>query len=516
MAVTQISQIQVRWGLQSDIGQLAAGEFAWAVDTQKLYIGNGTVEEGAPLNGITEIITGAFDATEMLGNYTYRGNLGGYEVVTGVDESTPVVRSFQYKIDDFVNVRDFGASGSGNVDDTAAIQRALYELYSRQSATTGQKTRRALRFNAGTYRIDGSLAIPPYVTLIGEGMDNVKLVFTNGSASLTTTTGTDPGVFSTIPKYPYAVNISGMTFQTQSDTDIFKIDGSTNIVFSDVAFVGPRSLPTTLTNGRGCVRIKSTVKETSGIYFSRCTFTGMSYAAHISAATGTGDVVFDDCQFNELVYAVYTDSSVSAPHKIKISKSVFKDIFNSAIYGAEGVTGIISTGNTFKNVGSRYQGDESALTAWYPVIVFQADNNYSISDLFDRSIAASVTYPRVSSSGFSTVYLSVDEWFGLGTARTLPGRQYSLANGQAFTLPVQVTKHGIINYSAVRDNSVRSGSIKFSSTDNAVVYDDEYTETSDIGLDLQLVVSNDTVNISGTTTDTGSITTLNFDVKTLS
>lgn len=515
MAVTQISQIQVRWGLQSDIGQLAAGEFAWALDTQRLYIGNGTVEEGAPLNGITEIMTGAFDATSLLGNYTYRGNLGGYEVVTGINESSPVVRSFQFKIDDFVNVRDFGASGTGNTDDTVAIQRALYELYNRQSADTGQRTRRALRFNAGTYKIDGSLFIPPYVTLIGEGMDNVKLVFTNGSATLTTTTGSSSSVFSTIPKYPYAVNISGMTLQSLSNTNIFQIDGSTDIVFSDVAFVGPRSMPVELTAG-SCVQIQSTVKETSGIYFSRCTFTGMSRAAHISASTGTEDIVFDDCRFSELVSAVHTDSLASAPRKIKISKSVFTNIFGTAIYGAEGVTGIISTGNSFKNVGSRYQGDETASTQWVPVIVFQANNNYSISDIFDRSVSVSATYPRVSSAGFSTVYLSVDEWFGLGTARTFPGQRHTLINGQPFALPVQVRKHGIINYSAVRDDGVRSGSIKFSSKDNTLIYDDEYTETSDIGLSMQIVVVNNTVTLNGVTTDTGSATVLNFDVKTLS
>jgi len=515
MAVTQISQIQVRWGLQSDIGQLAAGEFAWAVDTQRLYIGNGTVEEGAPVNGITEVITGAFDATEILGNYTYKGNLGGYEVVTGPNESNPIVRAFQYKIDDFVNVRDFGASGTGNTDDTAAIQRALYELYNRQSAITGQRTRRALRFNAGSYRIDGNLYIPPYVTLIGEGMDNVKLVFTNGSASLTTNTGAPTNVFSTVPKYPYAVNVSGMTLQGLSDTDILQIDGSTDIVFSDVAFVGPRNMPTTLT-GAGCVRIKSTVKKTSGIYFNRCTFTGLGYAAHITSATGTSDIVFDNCRFAELVSAVHTDSATGIPSKIKISKSVFVDIFSSAINGAVGVTGIISTGNSFVNVGSKYQGDETANSAWDPVIVFRANNNYSISDIFERSIAISQTYPRISSDGFSIVYLSVDEWFGLGTARSMPGKKYTLPTGESFTIPLPAVAHGIINYSAVRDNSVRSGSIKFSSVNNVLVYDDEYTETSDIGLSMQIVIINNTITLSGATVNNNAATILSFDVKTLS
>lgn len=57
MAVTQISKIQVRRGRQENLPQLAAGELGWAIDTQQLYIGNGTFAEGAPSEGNTEILT---------------------------------------------------------------------------------------------------------------------------------------------------------------------------------------------------------------------------------------------------------------------------------------------------------------------------------------------------------------------------------------------------------------------------------------------------------------------------
>ena len=57
MAVIQISQIQVRSGLQEDLPQLATGEFGWSVDTQRLFIGKGTLAEGAPMVGVTEILT---------------------------------------------------------------------------------------------------------------------------------------------------------------------------------------------------------------------------------------------------------------------------------------------------------------------------------------------------------------------------------------------------------------------------------------------------------------------------
>jgi hypothetical protein len=57
MAIVQISQLQVRRGLDQDLPQLASGELAWSIDKRKVYIGNGTLGEGAPALGHTEILT---------------------------------------------------------------------------------------------------------------------------------------------------------------------------------------------------------------------------------------------------------------------------------------------------------------------------------------------------------------------------------------------------------------------------------------------------------------------------
>jgi Major tropism determinant N-terminal domain len=58
MAIVQISRIQQRRGLEQDLPQLASGEMGWSIDTNKLYIGNGTLAEGSPLPGQnTEILT---------------------------------------------------------------------------------------------------------------------------------------------------------------------------------------------------------------------------------------------------------------------------------------------------------------------------------------------------------------------------------------------------------------------------------------------------------------------------
>ena len=57
MAVITVSKIQVRSGLQEDLPALDTGEFGWCVDTQRLFIGKGTLAEGAPTVGVTEVLT---------------------------------------------------------------------------------------------------------------------------------------------------------------------------------------------------------------------------------------------------------------------------------------------------------------------------------------------------------------------------------------------------------------------------------------------------------------------------
>ena len=57
MAVLEVAKIQVRSGLQENLPALDTGEFGWCVDTQRLFIGKGTLAEGAPQTGVTEVLT---------------------------------------------------------------------------------------------------------------------------------------------------------------------------------------------------------------------------------------------------------------------------------------------------------------------------------------------------------------------------------------------------------------------------------------------------------------------------
>ena len=109
MAVVQISRIQIRRGKsQSGTGfpQLASGELAWAVDSQELYIGNGSVAEGAPAVGNTKIITeldlGVNGNILNLLEYIYKISDTGIQ--TGPNSNTPITRYIQERLDDQVTL----------------------------------------------------------------------------------------------------------------------------------------------------------------------------------------------------------------------------------------------------------------------------------------------------------------------------------------------------------------------------------------------------------------------------
>ena len=122
MAILQISRITQRKGLAQDLPEpLAGAELGWAIDDRRLYIGNGTVEDGAPTVGNTEVLTEFSDLLSYTTGYTYAGDAAGYTVQTGPTTGSPITQSLQNRLDSLAIVTDFGATGDGVTDDTNAI-----------------------------------------------------------------------------------------------------------------------------------------------------------------------------------------------------------------------------------------------------------------------------------------------------------------------------------------------------------------------------------------------------------
>lgn len=106
MAIVQISQIKHRRGLQENLPQLASAELGWSIDTRRLYIGNGSLAEGAPETGNTEVLTeysnipGVTSYTQTLTNNT--SNVAVANMAFDADSKGVIL---DYKIDRAANVR---------------------------------------------------------------------------------------------------------------------------------------------------------------------------------------------------------------------------------------------------------------------------------------------------------------------------------------------------------------------------------------------------------------------------
>jgi hypothetical protein len=182
----QISRIQVRRGKEnsgSGLPQLASGELAWSIDAQNLWIGNGSVAEGAPYVGNTKILTqnDLGSNGNILDLITYQYKKNDYSIVTGTAGANyPFVRDIQTKLDEVqVSVVDFGAAGDGTTDDTASIQLAVNQLFLNSINISDLNTRVTLHFPAGTFVISGTIYVPSYTTITGAGREKTVIKFNN-------------------------------------------------------------------------------------------------------------------------------------------------------------------------------------------------------------------------------------------------------------------------------------------------------------------------------------------------
>lgn len=202
VSVIQISKIQVRRGKKlsgNGVPQLSSAEFAWALDTQELYIGNGSLAEGSPYVGNTKILTEHDNILELANSYRY-----------GNDDQTilySVYRGLQNKIDEIeVSVVDFGAVPDGSTDCTAAFHSAFADLFLK----TDDKLKKVLRIPNGVYLFSSTLKIPSRAILRGENQKETILEIGDNDIIFVTENETEPGSF-TSSDIPYDIKIENLT-----------------------------------------------------------------------------------------------------------------------------------------------------------------------------------------------------------------------------------------------------------------------------------------------------------------
>jgi hypothetical protein len=488
MAIVTISQIKHRRGVKGSdpMPQLASAEFGWAVDQQELYIGNGTITEGAPVTGNTQILTEHSDLSVLLSDYTYTGPFVGATMQTGPTAGTPIVRSNDEHDDASVDVRDFGALGDGVTDDTLALQRAITQhagnILSNRYWTT-------IYVPAGTYVLSNPIQLPARTRLVGDGFNSTVFQLGAGEDKQVIELAHD-NVFAAAPVDIYVAGI-GFTAQNSSSAKaVCGITNGSNITFSRCAFTGASADTTVATTPSSCVLFNfdsnHATAETTNVKFDQCLFTGATYGVATSTEQAgderrqdVNNVVINSCVFTNLYKGIVlgheTGTNPDAnpfPREWRIVNSFFDDIARHGIHGKK-ATKCTSAMNHFADVGNNQLG---ATNQVYPNITFgdnggnnalltltDYEENYSIGDHFDRddTDADPVSGIRRVESFCNDSYIIDPDEIRYGSLSVEPGRLIRLIDNTlspaatGIALDSTVYEGAIIDYQITRGDEIR-------------------------------------------------------------
>jgi Pectate lyase superfamily protein len=512
VAIVQISRITQRKGLTSDLpSPLAGAELGWATDERRLFIGNGTLADGAPVVGNTEILTEYSDILGFATAYTYQGTAGGYVVQTGATAGSPVSQSLQSRLDSYAVITDFGATGDGVTDVTANINRALSQIYC-QGVTP--QVRRGLYLPAGVYLISDTIAIPSYAYLYGDGAQSTIIRFavaawTNtipyGAGILVSSAGlyyrsqlavpigtglTDSApsgpywVQESLPEYvvrtadslqqtgadiatngaipPQYISVHSMAFETQvygNDSSVSHnvclIDRAEYMSFDQVSFSGPFTTADgdTSTQLLNCVNFNSSASLIcSQINFDQCVFAGASYG--INTDEQIQSCTISASKFDTLYRGIVLGSGSpvnGGPVGVRMVENLFDNIYSQGIV-IDSVSLNLSAYNMFLDVANHYLGNDYA---YAPVIDINTTNNVSIGDMFQRTTAQTLRngtyYPRIELTNTSSVTLGMNNTLAV---------QYTINNvantkiANQLGLGTYVREAGVNN--VITDNATRT------------------------------------------------------------
>ena len=441
MAVVEIAKIQVRRGVEAQTGvpQLDGGEFAWAADTEHLYIGlnrNDGGSRNANIRVLTEndvfslfkiVSTGLLNT---LTNYVWESD-SAETITTSTSINNAyfqqIQRTVQNKLDDIVNVADFGVypSTSGSpVDCSAALQMVIDHLYLDtdilttsthwDNSGTGRYNKK-LYFQSGVYRIGQTIFLPKKAVLIGEGID--KTIIEN------ITTGS--GIFQTVDyegrrlnpltwgKFDPSTNSASTNITGVGQPNNIQIEGMTLRYSSSTGFSSHLSLISFDCVSGGLIRnVKLQGKQTSwgslganlptgidlrgygivtseNILIDNCEFNGLYYG--IRSNYDTNHVIIQNNNFLESSYGIALTTNTNflstiGPNYYRAINNRFQGIERQAIYIGTNTNNeshnFISENNAYINVGNTNGGTEYVSNE--AVIIYNSDGNASINDYFER------------------------------------------------------------------------------------------------------------------------------------
>lgn len=360
MAVIQISRIQQRRGqkLATGIPQLSSAELAWAVDTQELFIGNGSVAEGAPYVGNTRILT---EHSNIFEDAVYQF------MPTVMGNSVP--RKAQDKLDEYVSVLDFIEKDQNGVILWAdTFEAAIHDLF----VSTNHNYRKVLTIPNGTYTFARHWSLQTGVILRGESQDNVILNmggYTINSGSVSdvklqnfTIQGTGP-----------VLNLTGLT---NSSIENVTVNGTYSVNVS-ANWYTPSIVWSNLVN----------TNKTDYVDFINCKFDTVNTAVLVTQTdVFETNVKFDNCSFTNSFRGIAIDGIIGQSNRWIINDCLFSDIYNSAFVASHGKNTLIRN-SAFYRCGNGTGTAENPLS----IIILFGDvaNNLVVDCSCDRRSAVS-------------------------------------------------------------------------------------------------------------------------------
>lgn len=497
------AKIRLRRGLQADIpSPLMGGEVGWCVDTRRAFIGNGAISEGAVTVGNTELLTEFSPLDEKI-QLIYKSNT---DIIpqTGTTPSTPTVRTLQERLDDWVSVKDFGAIGDGIADDSAAINRAITQLFIQPLSvgTAAETMRRVLFFPAGRYRVVlQQILFCPYMQLMGEGA-NSSVIFLDAASPLTRLFGTQDSLGQTgvaigtnSAVLPINMTISNISLTRNTYGVLGKFDRSSDIVFNGCKFSQLWQTGNTPSRLFDIDKLGAVI-DMGGLSFNSCEFTAFYDMFNLADCSNFHDIKFDDCDVHDCYRGVYVKySSINTT----VLGSLFENIEDSGIFG-ENTSSIKSSSNHFNNVG--------VTNVVYPIVYSgTAVLCSSVGDTFNNC------YTGYYVSGGSLVENTIGNGLFQNVTYTSRNPVITLLDAATneptgLSFPTATTNAIFIDYTIVRGTSIRIGRLSIVSDGTSVVINDQKADDSGISnlITFSAIVSSGNIVLRYSSTTSGPTT----------
>jgi hypothetical protein len=205
------------------------------------------------------------------------------------------------------------------------------------------------------------------------------------------------------------------------------------------------------------------------------------------------------------------------PQGFAITSCNFDTIYAQGI--VFGVERNATAQNTFGDVGNQFGGITQPSTA---IIDFLSANNISVGDLFERSDANAVLYPRIQLNGGASIAFTNGQQLAMGTYVRKSGLTAVLANNiptatAVVTYNVSNSRAININYTITRGSAYRNGTIVVATngSTNNLSYTDDYTENTSTGITLTVTQTGSDISLRYISTNTGTAGSLTYSITHL-